>query len=98
MKDKEFSIMPNNIPYWSNTRFEGSHRHEVMYGTSNRKKSIEDGLIIFLKPEQHNMSKKGIHFNREYDLIAKRSAQARWCEYYEKTTEDWIERYGRNYL
>jgi hypothetical protein len=83
---------------WSTQRFEGSHRHEIFYGIANRKKSIEDGLVIFLRPEDHNMSDNGIHFNREFDLYAKRKAQARWMEFYGKTVEQFRERYGKNWL
>lgn len=83
---------------WSTTRFAGSHRHEIFFGKGNRQKSIEDGLVIFLKPEDHNMGDNGIHKNREFDLYAKRKAQARWMEFYGKTVEQFRARYGRNYL
>ena len=96
MRKEEFCIMPCDLR-WSTTRFTGSHRHEV-FGASNRQKSIEDGLVIFLKPEDHNMSEKGIHANREFDLYAKRKAQLRWMEFYGKTVEQFIKRYGKNYL
>lgn len=82
---------------WSTERFEGSHRHEV-FGAYNRKKSIEDGLVIFLRPEDHNMSNKGIHFDKGFDLYAKRIAQRTWMDYYHKDRLDFLERYGRNYL
>ena len=82
---------------WRNERFEGSHRHEV-FGGANRWKSIEDGLVIFLRPEDHNLGDNGIHKNREFDLYAKRKAQARWMEFYGKTVEQFRARYGRNYL
>ena len=55
-------------------------------------------MVIFLTPELHNMSNKGIHFDREFDLMAKKVAEQTWLEYYGKTKEDFIERYGRNYL
>ena len=99
MRKEEWSIMPCDVR-WSTKRFAGSHRHEVFYGFSNgnRDKSIEDGLVIFLRPEDHNMSERGIHANREFDLYAKRKAQARWMEFYNKTTEQFIKRYGKNYL
>jgi hypothetical protein len=96
MVKKEYCIMEPN-PRWKTERFEGSHRHEV-FGAYNRQKSIEDGLVIFLRPEDHNMSERGIHANIEFDLYAKRKAQLRWMEYYGKTTEDFIKRYGKNYL
>ena len=82
---------------WRTERFEGSHRHEV-FGGANRWKSIEDGLVIFLRPEEHNLGDNGIHKNREFDLYAKRKAQARWMEFYGKTIEQFRARYGRNYL
>ena len=70
----EICIMPDNPPYWRNyeavkNHRERYHRHEV-FGAYNRQKSIEDGLVIFLRPEQHNMGgKKDIHHNKDYDLI-----------------------------
>lgn len=92
----EKCIMPQD-ERWSTERFEGSHRHEV-FGAYNRQKSIEDGLVIFLRPEDHNMSNKGIHFDKEFDLYAKRIAQRTWMDYYHKDRLDFLERYGRNYI
>jgi hypothetical protein len=82
---------------WSTQRFAGCHRHEV-FGGYNRQKSIEDGLVIFLRPEDHNMSEKGIHANREFDLYARRKAQLRWMEFYGKTEEQFRKRYGKSWL
>ena len=77
--------MPRN-PYYSTKRTSiYCHRHEVFFGTRNRQKSIDDGLIVFLRPEMHNTSTNGVHFNKK-------------LEYYDKTIEDFIKRYGRNYL
>lgn len=90
--------MPDNPPYWRNYRFKGSHRHEVFFGIRNRKKSIEDGLVIFLMPELHNMSKKGIHYNWDFDLYAKQEGEKAWLKYYNKTIDDFIDTYGKNYL
>lgn len=95
---KEFCIMNDNPPIWYNKRFNGSHRHEIFYGVRNRKKSIEDGLVVFLRPELHNASSLGVHFNKELDLELKKEAEKRWLEYYHKDIEDFIKKYGRNYL
>lgn len=95
--NKEKCIMYDNPPYWRNTRFPGSHRHEVFFG-KNRKKSIEDGLVIFLEPRMHNLSNKGIHFNWDFDLYAKQEAEKVWLTYYNKKVDDFRERYGKNYL
>ncbi len=96
MKD-EFCIMPPS-PYYKTERFPGSHRHEVFYGTANRQKSIKYGLVVFLTPEAHNMSDKGIHANREFDLYVKRIAQRAAMEKYGWTIDDFRAIFGKNYL
>lgn len=98
MNKEEFCIMPKNHNYSTKRTSIYSHRHEVFFGTRNRQLSIEDGLIVFLRPEMHNLSKKGVHFDRLFDLYLKRIAEKVWLEYYNKTIEDFIKRYGRNYL
>ena len=71
--------------------------HEVFYGR-NRQKSIEDGCCIYLCPRHHNMSDEGIHFNHELDLRVKKEMEKKWLQCYNKTIEDFIKRFGRNYL
>ena len=73
-------------------------RHEVFFGP-NRQKSIKDGLVVFLTPEMHR-STIGVHgkSGHDFDLYLKKLAQKRWQEYYNKTTEDFIKEYGKNYL
>lgn len=98
MENEEFCIMPPS-KYYRTRRFPGSERHEVFEGrTGNRTKSIEDGLVIFLTPEQHRTGKHAIHKDYEYWEKVKIIAEKRWCEYYRKTKEDFRKRYGRNYL
>ena len=72
------------------------HVHHCFFGSA-RKHAEEDGFIIPLAPELHNMSDQGVHFNREFDLVLKRQCQ----EYYEEnigTREQWISRYGKSFL
>lgn len=94
---EEFLIMPES-EFYKTKRFKGSHRHEVFYGTANRQKSIEYGLVIFLTPEMHNMSERGIHFNREFDLTVKQIAQKAAMKHYEWNMTEWISIFGKNYL
>ena len=96
--EEEYCIMDNNPPRWYNKRQVGLVRHEIFYGRKNRQKSIEDGLVVFLTPEMHNMSDYGVHFNPGFDEELKKLGQKRWMEYYEKSVEEFISRYGRNYL
>lgn len=96
---EEKCIMPSNLPYWHNKRFAGSHRHEAFYGVRNRQKSIDDGLVVFLTYQNHEGT-YGVHGkNGHYlDQMIKKEAERTWCKYYGKTVEDFIKRYGKNYL
>lgn len=76
----------------------GLHRHEIFYGTANRKKSIEDGMTVKLCGVHHNLSNAGVHFDKELDLKLKRLGQIIWEEYYHKNKEQFIERYGKSYV
>ena len=91
--------MFDNPPYWRNFRFNGSERHEAFFGVRNRHKSIEDGLVVFLTHDNHEGT-NGVHGKKghQLDVMLKQQAEKRWCEYYGKTKEDFIKRYGRNYL
>jgi hypothetical protein len=95
MIKKELCIMPPNDNY-STVRFSGSERHEV-FGASNRNKSIEDGLVVFLTPQQHR-GNGGVHSTPNDWYWLKELAQQSWMEYYNKTKEDFLQKYGRNYL
>jgi hypothetical protein len=97
MSKTELCIMPKSELY-STERFEGSHRHEVFFGTSNRQKSIKYGLVVFLKPEMHNMSNQGVHFNKAFDNELKQIGQKIAMEKYNWSTEDFIRIFGKNYL
>lgn len=96
---EEFCIMNDNPPYWRNFRFQGSERHEIFEGrTGNRDKSIEDGLVIFLTPELHRTGRHSIHLAPKEWFYLKRLAEQHWCDHYKKTKEQFLERYGKNYL
>lgn len=71
------------------------HRHHV-FGAGNRKYADQDGLWVYLCARHHNMSDEGVHFNKELDTGLKQLAQAT----YERThtRQEFMERYGRNYL
>lgn len=73
----------------------GLEHHHCFPGNPNRQHSDEDGLWVWLCAEHHrgNMS---VHFNRNMDLKLKRFAQQKYEETH--TREEFIRRYGRNYL
>lgn len=82
----------------SNERFENSARHEVFFGTADRKKSIKYGLYVFLSHENHNMSNKGVHFCKEFNFELKRRSQEAAMKYYGWSLDDWMAIFHRNYL
>lgn len=73
------------------------HKHHIYEGTANRKKSDQDGCWVYLCARHHNVSKYGVHFNKELELLLKARCQLAWEREYNKTTEDFIKRFGRNY-
>lgn len=96
---KEFCIMPNDeLSYRTERTIHYNERHEVFFG-SNRQKSINNGLIVFLTSENHRGT-FGVHGKegKAFNLYLKEIAQKTWQEYYNKTTEEFIKRYGKNYL
>lgn len=98
MTKEEFCIMPQNDNY-EIKRFYGSERHEIFEGrTGNRDKSIKDGLVVFITPENHRTGRNSIHLSPKQWLWLKKLGEKTWCEYYNKTIEDFRKRYGKNYL
>lgn len=93
---KEFCIMPPS-PLYKTERFDGSHRHEVFFG-KNRQKSIKDGLVVFLRPEMHNASSKGVHSDLDFNMALKCIGQRTAMEYYGWSKQQFIDRYGKSYL
>lgn len=73
------------------------HLHHIFYGTANRKLSDADGCVVYLCMKHHTGA-AGVHSNRKVDFTLKKRCQIAWQEKYNKTTEDFIKRYGKSYL
>lgn len=74
------------------------HLHHILFGR-NRKKADEDGLTVYLCYFHHE-DDYGVHGKNGHELDEKLKiiAEKRWCDFYNKTPEQFIKRYGRNYL
>ena len=93
---KRYSIIqPDLNECWFCHKREYLHKHEVFFGTANRKKSIKYGMVVALCPEHHNMSSQGVHHNRRRDLELKRYAQKVFEEKYGH--EKFMEVFGKSY-
>lgn len=96
---KRYSIITNDLEHCIECGRSIVELHEVFFGVRNKHKSIEDGLVIPLCYKyHHNGNLKGIHKDKELNLKYKKIAEKKWLDYYNKTTDDFISRYGRNYL
>lgn len=75
---------------------QGLHKHHIYPGYGTRQICEREGFYIWLKPELHNMSNNGIHFNKVFDLRVKKLCQIE----YEKThtRQEFMALIGRNYL
>lgn len=89
------SILQDKKECFITHRTYGLHKHHI-YGGGNRRISEREGFYIFLIPELHNMSDKGIHFDKGFDLWVKQLCQKE----YEKThtRQEFMDLIGRNYL
>lgn len=75
----------------------GLHKHHCMNGP-DRQHAEEDGLYIYLRWDYHIADSQNDtpHNNRDTDLFYKRMAQRKYEESH--TRDEWMARYGRNYL
>ena len=105
--NKEFSIMsdgmfftPEHCYRYYSERLYGTVRHEIFFGIANRKKSIRYGLVVFIRPEDHNMSQYGVHCSKghEFDAYLKKLGQERCMEAYALTTSEFIDIFGKSYI
>lgn len=71
------------------------HRHHIFAG-ANRNNSEKHGCWVYLCPEHHNMSSRGVHFDHQLDMVLKQIAQERFEEH--GTREEFIRIFGKNYL
>lgn len=94
---KRFSLLTTDMNKCIHTgRTDNIHIHEVFFGSANRKKSIEWGCCIPLTAEFHNLSGKGIHFNKNMDIYYKKEMQKAFEK--KHSHEKFMEVFGRNYL
>lgn len=72
----------------------GTDCHHMIYGSANRKLSEADGLKLQLCHVHH----MALHLKGEHKEELQKLAQETWMEYYGKSVDDFIKRYGKSYL
>lgn len=96
---KRYSIITKDLEHCIECGRTNIEKHEVFFGTANRKLSIEDGLVIPLcKALHHNGNLIGIHKDKDLNEKWKKKAQQTWQKHYNKTEDEFRARYGKSYL
>ena len=74
------------------------HEHHVIHGNANRKLSEKYGLKVWLCLEHHT-GNNGVHNNAYLDDELKKQAEIKWLLYdYDRSINDFIKIFGKNYL
>jgi len=73
--------------------------HHIFFGNANHRLAEADGLVCPLCTYHHRNSPGGVHGgNKELDKELKVAAQKAYMEVTGCSTEDFIKRYGKNYI
>lgn len=72
------------------------HLHHIYFG-KNRKLSDEDGCVCYLCQEHHT-GRSGVHRDYSLDIKLKRVCEEAWLKHNNRTIQDFIKRYGKNYI
>ena len=84
---------PDNLCYFC-ARYGNLEKHHCIHGTANRKLADEDGLFVWLCHNCHmRLHDQGIG-DKGLQIVAEKA----WMQRYGKTEEDFIKRYGKNYI
>jgi hypothetical protein len=92
-----FSILQDKKECYVCGSTQNINTHEVYFG-NNRQNSIKWGCCVYLCGKHHNQSNAGVHFNKELDNHLKKEMEKQFLKTYDKTTEDFISIFKRNYL
>lgn len=93
IESKRYSILQQDKSkcYFCNNK--AVDTHELIKGV-NRKKCIKWGLVVYICRDCHRKTEEDSKFYKE----TKKMAQEVWQSYYNKTTEEFIKEFGKNYL
>lgn len=73
-------------------------KHHV-FGASMRSKSEKYGLTVYIHHNKcHIFGEKSVHRNAKVDRALKARVQKIAMAHYEWDTEDWISKFGKNYI
>ena len=71
-------------------------KHHI-YGAANRKLSEKYGCVVWLC-KRHHTGAAGVHFNKKIRLTLQARCEVAFLQKYNKTIEDFIENFRKNYI
>lgn len=74
----------------------GLHRHHVFFGTANRKKSEEYGMVVWLCPDHHTNGELAVHRCIDADMVLKQASQREFEKVYSR--EHFVEVFGKSWI
>ena len=90
-KDNDYCFIHKK---YLNVYVPAQQEHHCLHGSANRRLADQDGLTVRLCCGCH----MALHDKGLYDLQLQKEAQQAWMDYYHKSVEDFIKRYGKSYL
>lgn len=75
---------------------QGLEEHHCLEGTANRELSEKYGLKVWLCGRHHRDSQYGVHFNKDFEMSLKETAQRIFEVQYPDL--NFVEIFGRNYI
>lgn len=96
---KRKSILTDDLKHCIECGRTGVNIHEIFFG-NNRELSKKYKLVIPLCNKLHHNQTdcKGIHFDKKLCLKWQKIGQKAFMQHYNKTIEEFIQIFGRNYL
>lgn len=93
IEEKRFSILQQDLSKCYFCKNKSEDWHELIKGR-NRKKCIKWGLCVKVCRDCHRKTEEDSEFYQK----TRKMAQEVWQSYYNKTTEEFIKEFGKNYL
>ena len=100
MKKETISIVTDDVKHcYIHKKYLGievtaDHIHHMCHGTAKRNLADAEHLVCGLCEYCHRM----LHDKGYHDLDLQQDAERAWIKYNNKSIEDWIKIFGKNYL
>lgn len=82
--------------YYGELPSAGLHKHHIMFGIANRKKSEHFGLLVYLCVPHHEYGPDAVHSNRDVRIFLCRIGQQVFEQKY--SHEKYMQEFGRDWM